>query len=119
MSYTLTMHLTEVKAFAGLVSEAVDRAGTLASILDGAMLKNLADHEEIRDIESALYVQFPDECHRRIDEQRGYAEAFVDALTKFQEACLYQVAPISTNLIPAYNAGHLPGLPRSFQFANR
>jgi acyl-CoA dehydrogenase len=57
-------------------------AGTLIEILDREMLKNLADHEEIRDVLRALCAQFPDEYHRRIDEQRAYPEAFVDASTK-------------------------------------
>ncbi|MFP3550892.1 acyl-CoA dehydrogenase family protein [Paraburkholderia sp. SIMBA_049] len=46
------------------------------------MLKNLVDYEEIRDAVRALCAEFPDEYHRRIDEQRAYPEAFVDALTK-------------------------------------
>jgi acyl-CoA dehydrogenase len=39
-------------------------------------------HAEIRDAVRALCAEFPDEYHRKIDEQRGYPEAFVDALTK-------------------------------------
>jgi hypothetical protein len=35
-------------------------------------------------------------------------------LNKFRQTRLYQVAPISTNLIFAYVAEHLLGLPRSF-----
>ena len=37
---------------------------------------------DIREAVRALCAGFPDEYHRRIDEQRGYPEAFVDALTK-------------------------------------
>ena len=37
---------------------------------------------EIREAIRDLCAQFPPEYHRRIDEQRGYPEAFVDALTK-------------------------------------
>jgi acyl-CoA dehydrogenase len=37
---------------------------------------------ELRDAVRALCAQFPDEYHRRIDRERGYPEAFVDALTK-------------------------------------
>jgi len=37
---------------------------------------------EIRDAIRALCAEFPDEYFRKIDEQRGYPEAFVDALTK-------------------------------------
>lgn len=39
-------------------------------------------HGEIRDAVKALCADFPAEYHRRIDEARGYPEAFVDALTK-------------------------------------
>ena len=39
-------------------------------------------HEEIRDAVRDLCRQFPDEYFRKIDEERGYPEAFVDALTK-------------------------------------
>ena len=40
------------------------------------------DHAEIRDAVRALCAEFPDEYHRGVDAQRGYPEAFVDALTK-------------------------------------
>jgi acyl-CoA dehydrogenase len=39
-------------------------------------------YSDIRDAVRALCVQFPDSYHRRIDAERGYPEAFVDALTK-------------------------------------
>jgi acyl-CoA dehydrogenase len=39
-------------------------------------------HHEIRDAVRALCAGFPDEYHRKIDEQRGYPEAFVEALTR-------------------------------------
>jgi acyl-CoA dehydrogenase len=39
-------------------------------------------HQEIRDAVRALCTQFPDEYFRKIDEQRGYPEAFVNALTQ-------------------------------------
>jgi acyl-CoA dehydrogenase len=39
-------------------------------------------HGELRDAVRALCAQFPDEYHRKVDAQRGYPEAFVDALTK-------------------------------------
>jgi acyl-CoA dehydrogenase len=39
-------------------------------------------YPEIRDAIRDLCAQFPPEYHRKIDEQRGYPEAFVDALTK-------------------------------------
>ena len=39
-------------------------------------------YQEIRDAVRALCAEYPDEYHRKIDEQRAYPEAFVDALTK-------------------------------------
>lgn len=39
-------------------------------------------YAEIRDAVRALCAQFPGDYHRGIDAQRGYPEAFVDALTK-------------------------------------
>jgi len=38
--------------------------------------------DEIRGAVRALCAEFPAEYHRKIDEQRGYPEAFVEALTK-------------------------------------
>jgi acyl-CoA dehydrogenase len=43
----------------------------------------------------------------------GFAREY-DVERKFRETRLYQVAPISTNLIYSYVAEHLLGLPRSF-----
>ena len=43
----------------------------------------------------------------------GFAEDF-DVERKFRETRLYQVAPVSTNLILAYLAEHVLGLPRSY-----
>ena len=40
------------------------------------------DYQDIRDGVRALCAQFPAEYHRKVDEQRGYPEDFVDALTK-------------------------------------
>jgi len=44
----------------------------------------MTDHSytDIRDAVRALCAEFPDEYHRKVDEKRGYPEAFVDALTK-------------------------------------
>jgi acyl-CoA dehydrogenase len=39
-------------------------------------------YQDIREAVRALCAGFPDEYHRKIDEQRGYPEAFVDSLTK-------------------------------------
>ncbi len=39
-------------------------------------------YQAIRDAVRALCADFPDEYFRKVDEQRGYPEAFVDALTK-------------------------------------
>ena len=47
------------------------------------MLKTATDeYQDIRDAVRALCAEFPDEYHRKIDEQRGYPTSFVDALTK-------------------------------------
>jgi acyl-CoA dehydrogenase len=43
----------------------------------------------------------------------GFAEEF-DIERKFRETRLYQVAPISTNLILAYLGEHVLGMPRSY-----
>ena len=43
----------------------------------------------------------------------GLAEEF-DIERKFRETRLYQIAPISTNLILTYLAEHVLGLPRSY-----
>ncbi|BBK37757.1 acyl-CoA dehydrogenase [Allostella sp. ATCC 35155] len=43
----------------------------------------------------------------------GFAEEY-DVERKFREARLYQVAPISTNLVLAYLGEHVLGLPRSY-----
>ncbi len=43
----------------------------------------------------------------------GFADEY-DVERKFRETRLYQVAPISTNLILSYVAEHMLGLPRSF-----
>ncbi len=43
----------------------------------------------------------------------GFAEEY-DVERKYREARLYQVAPISTNLILSYLAEHVLGLPRSY-----
>jgi acyl-CoA dehydrogenase len=43
----------------------------------------------------------------------GFAEEY-DVERKFRETRLYQVAPISTNMILAYMAEHVLGLPRSY-----
>ncbi len=39
-------------------------------------------YQDIRDAVRQLCAEFPDEYHRKVDSQRGYPEAFVDALTK-------------------------------------
>ncbi len=40
------------------------------------------DYQDIRDAVRALCANFPDEYFRRVDAERAYPEAFVDALTK-------------------------------------
>ena len=39
-------------------------------------------HQELREAVRDLCASFPAEYHRKVDEERGYPEAFVDALTK-------------------------------------
>ncbi len=41
-----------------------------------------SSYSDIRDAVRALCAEFPDAYHRQIDSQRGYPEAFVDALTQ-------------------------------------
>jgi acyl-CoA dehydrogenase len=43
----------------------------------------------------------------------GFAEEY-DVERKFRETRLYQIAPVSTNLILSYIAEHVLGLPRSY-----
>jgi len=46
-------------------------------------MTHAADHyQDIRDAVRALCNEYPAEYHRKIDEARGYPEAFVDALTR-------------------------------------
>jgi acyl-CoA dehydrogenase len=40
------------------------------------------DYPDIRDAVRALCAEFPDEYHRKVDAERAYPEAFVDALTR-------------------------------------
>jgi acyl-CoA dehydrogenase len=50
-----------------------------------------------------------------LDAHGGYGfAAEYDVERKFRETRLYQVAPISTNLVLSYVAEHVLGLPRSF-----
>ena len=44
------------------------------------MLNQAEEHQEIRDAVRHLCSEYPDEYFRKIDEQRAYPEAFVDAL---------------------------------------
>jgi len=46
------------------------------------MLRTHDQYQDIRDAVRALCAEFPGEYFRKIDEERGYPEAFVDALTK-------------------------------------
>jgi acyl-CoA dehydrogenase len=39
-------------------------------------------YQDIRDAVRALCAEFPDAYHRKVDQERAYPEAFVDALTK-------------------------------------
>jgi len=53
------------------------------------------------------------ECCLQTHGGYGFAEEY-DVERKFRETRLYQIAPISTNLILAYLAEHVLGLPRSY-----
>jgi acyl-CoA dehydrogenase len=46
------------------------------------MNRHNESHQDIRDAVRALCAEFPAEYFRRIDEERGYPEAFVNALTQ-------------------------------------
>src|SRR6059058_3357362 len=46
------------------------------------MVTSPDSHQDLRDAIRDLCAQFPPDYFRGIDEQRGYPEAFVDALTK-------------------------------------
>ena len=46
------------------------------------MAKTNDDHQELREAVRGLCAGFPAEYHRKVDEERGYPEAFVHALTK-------------------------------------
>src|ERR671932_1453325 len=46
------------------------------------MAKANDDHQELREAVRALCGSFPPEYHRKVDEERGYPEAFVNALTE-------------------------------------
>src|SRR5262245_15259976 len=46
------------------------------------MTPSADNYSDIRDAVRALCAQFPDEYHRKVDAERAYPEAFVDALTK-------------------------------------
>ena len=45
-------------------------------------MKSTDQYQEIRDGVRALCAQYPDEYFRKVDEQRAYPEAFVNALTE-------------------------------------
>lgn len=45
------------------------------------MKSTFNNYSEIREAVRALCAQFPDEYHRKIDENKAYPEEFVDALT--------------------------------------
>ncbi|MEI2387218.1 acyl-CoA dehydrogenase family protein [Breoghania sp. JC706] len=46
------------------------------------MLHSSDKYQDIRDAVRALCAEFPDEYHRKVDEERAYPEEFVEALTK-------------------------------------
>jgi acyl-CoA dehydrogenase len=62
-------------------SDTMIRAGR-REIEETTMLNTTDQYQEIRDAVRDLCSNYPAEYHRKIDEERGYPEAFVDALTK-------------------------------------
>lgn len=46
------------------------------------MKSTINNYQEIREAVRALCAEFPNEYHRKVDEERGYPEAFVNALTE-------------------------------------
>ena len=46
------------------------------------MLDSNEAYQDLRDGIRAICAKFPDEYHRKVDEERAYPEAFVDALTR-------------------------------------
>lgn len=49
---------------------------------DTSSASHASRYQDIRDAVRDLCSEFPDEYHRKVDEQRAYPEAFVEALTK-------------------------------------
>ena len=49
------------------------------------------DHQDIRDAVRSLCADFPDEYHRKIDQQRGYPEAFVGEVSAQAAHCVADV----------------------------
>ncbi|MEQ1692132.1 MAG: acyl-CoA dehydrogenase family protein [Gemmatimonas sp.] len=45
-------------------------------------MTHATDYQDIRDAIRTLCAEFPDEYHRKVDEERAYPQAFVEALTK-------------------------------------
>jgi acyl-CoA dehydrogenase len=50
--------------------------------VDEDFMQPATDHPDIRDGVRALCAEFPDEYFRKVDAERAYPEAFVDALTR-------------------------------------
>jgi acyl-CoA dehydrogenase len=50
--------------------------------LGGKMLDSSVAYQDLRDGIRAICAEFPDEYHRKVDQERAYPEAFVDALTR-------------------------------------
>ena len=46
------------------------------------MLDSSVAYQDLRDGIRAICAEFPDEYHRKVDQERAYPEAFVDALTR-------------------------------------
>jgi acyl-CoA dehydrogenase len=61
-----------------------------------------------------LGVSFPGGPSSSRDVGKGSVAAEYDVERKFRETRLYQIAPISTNLILSYIGEHVLGMSRSF-----
>ena len=85
-------------------------------------------YPDLRRAVQRLCADFPGPYWQQMDRTRAYPTAFVQAMTEagFLAALipeeyggggatiLYQIAPVSNNLVLAYLAQHILGLPRSY-----
>ena len=102
---SLTLDLKQPSAME-VMQRLVARADVLVqNLAPGAAARMGMSHEALKEAHPGLIV-----CDI---SGYGFASEF-DVERKFRETRLYQVAPISTNLILSYVGEHVLGLPRSF-----